>query len=536
MRDGPTRPQRGETGLTEIAPARPGSHRQAPAGRLQVPGWLVLVAVLAIQALLSVRLVKADTAFQDEAAYLWAGHREIAHLLHGTAVPPFAAYFSGSPVIYPPLGAMADSVGGLAGARILSLIFMLGATSLLWSVARRLYGVVAAFFAAALFAVLGPTLHLGAFATFDAMSVFLIALGTWCVVRAGNRRDATAWIVAAGVVLAVANATSYASTIYDVVVILLALTLAYPIPGGKQAVSRCLTLLTVIAVLLGAGLLIGGSYYRTGVAQTTVARVQGAASPLTVLGDAWLWTGLVILLALAGVVFSLLARQGWARTVPLAVFAAAAMLGPLEQAHLHTAASLNKHVGQGVWFAAIAAGYAVDRLVAAAPSAWSRAVTCGACAVALVFPATLGISQSRTFSSDWPNASTFIAILRPYVDHGDGRVLVEDPSIAEYYLSRAGSNWKRWSSTRNIVLPSGKSTGGPTSSAGVVGPGNKGVFDEFLLQGYFSLVALNFQDTTTLDLQLNKELKANPHYHIVQVVPYGPTPGTYIIWQYRRHR
>src|SRR6202043_3423546 len=103
------------------------------------------------------RLLGADTAFQDEATYLWAGHLEWAGLLHGSSVPPFATYFSGSPVIYPPLGALADSVGGLAGARVLSLVFMLGATVLLWGTAGRLFGRRAAFFAAALFAVLGPT-------------------------------------------------------------------------------------------------------------------------------------------------------------------------------------------------------------------------------------------------------------------------------------------------------------------------------------------------------------------------------------------
>ncbi len=76
-------------------------------------------------------------------------------------------------VIYPPLGAAADGLGGLAGARVLSLAFMLGATMLLWGAAARLFGRRASFFAAALFALLGTTLHLGVFATTDAMSLFL---------------------------------------------------------------------------------------------------------------------------------------------------------------------------------------------------------------------------------------------------------------------------------------------------------------------------------------------------------------------------
>ncbi|HEX3925252.1 MAG TPA: glycosyltransferase family 39 protein, partial [Streptosporangiaceae bacterium] len=162
------------------------------------PRWWPLAAVLIVQAVLSLRLVWVNTAFQDEATYLWAGHLEWANWLHGTPVPPFAAYFSGAPVIYPPLGALADSIGGLAAARILSLVFMLGATALLWGAADRLYGRRPAFFAAALFAVMGPTLHLGAFATYDAMAVFLVALATWLVVRAPDSGDATGRMVAAG--------------------------------------------------------------------------------------------------------------------------------------------------------------------------------------------------------------------------------------------------------------------------------------------------------------------------------------------------
>ena len=153
----------------------------------------------------------------------------------------------------PPIGALADSLGGLTAARILSLAFMLGATTALWATARRLFGRRAAFFAAALFAVLGPTLHLGAFATYDAMSLFLVALAAWLVVRAGDRQDATVWMLAAGAILALANATSYSSALFDPVVILVALFTAFPRPGGKLAAGRAVTLLAVVADPAHAG-------------------------------------------------------------------------------------------------------------------------------------------------------------------------------------------------------------------------------------------------------------------------------------------
>ncbi len=482
---------------------------------LAVPGWWPLLPVLAVQALLSLRLVRADTAFQDEAAYLWAGHLQWAHWLHGTPIPPFAAYFSGAPVFYPPAGALADAAGGLAGARILSLGFMLGATALLWATASRLYGRRAAFFAAALFAVLGPTLHLGAFATYDALSVLLVAAAAWCVVRAGQRQDATGWMLAAGTALALANAAAYPSALFDPIVIMLALLTAFPRPGGKPAAARCLTLLAVVAVLLTAGLLTGGSSYADGIGRTTLARAPGSDSPLTVLAHSWSWTGLVAVLAICGVIISWVTRQGPARTWLLAVLASAALLGPLEQGRLHTAASLNKHVGLGAWFAAIAAGYAADKFIASAPAGRNRTLTSAACVIALAFPLTLGASQSRAFSTDWPDAYSFISILRPLAGHGTGHLLIEDPSIAEYYLP-AGSHWKRWSSTRNIVLPSGASTGGPSSTA---------------TAGYFSLIALNFADTTPLDHRIADQLHQDPRYHTIAVIPYGPH-GTYIIWRY----
>jgi hypothetical protein len=80
------------------------------------------------------------------------------------------------------------------------------------------------------------------------------------------------------------------------------------------------------------------------------------------------------------------------------------------------------------------------------------------------------------------------------------------------------------------VLPGGRSTGGPSQSAGVVGPGNAGTYAQYIAQGYFSYVALNYADTTDLDLQIQADLERNPRYHRISVVPYGQ--GTYVIFKY----
>ncbi len=522
------------TALPQSATAA--SHRlERPVGQGVVGNW-PLAVILAVQALLSLRLVRADTAFQDEALYLWAGHLEWAHVFHGTPLPPYPSYFSGSPVIYPPLVALVDSVGGLIAARILSLAFMLGVTTMLWATTDRLFGRRAAFFGAALFAVLGPTLHLGSFATYDAMSFLLLVLAAWFVVRAGDGQDVTGWMIAAGVALTLANATSYPSALFDPVVILLALVTAFPKPGGKLAAGRALTLVAIVAVLVTGLLLIGGSPYVHGVKVTTLARAAGTDSPLTVLIHFWSWTGIILIAAVCGAVISWISQPRSPRTWLLTLLAAAALLAPVEQASLYTTASLDKHGDFGAWFAAIAAGYAIDVLIASAPAGNMRTVTGGACILALSFPVSLGISQSRIFATNWPSSSAFVAILRGLADGSSGRLLVEDPSIAEYYLP-AGNQWERWSSTRNIVLPSGTPTGGPSEKAGIVGAGNAGTFAMYIKEGYFSIVALNFADTTSLDKSIAIDLGHNRHYHKIQVVPYGfgsssQAAGTYVIWRY----
>ena len=237
--------------------------------------WPLLV-VLAIQVCLSVRLVWSNTAFQDEALYLRAGHLEWAHWLHQAPIPDFPSYFSGSPVIYPPLGALADSVGGLAAARILSLCFMLGVTGLLWATTDRLYGQRAALLAAALFATLAGTQFLGAFATFDAMALFLLALATWLGVRAADAEFPTRLVplVAAGVVLAAADAVKYATALFTPAVVVVVALAVWRRHGLGAAATSGLTVLGSWLIPITAAVFAGGRDYWLGITTSTVKRPE----------------------------------------------------------------------------------------------------------------------------------------------------------------------------------------------------------------------------------------------------------------------
>src|SRR6185437_1216929 len=309
------------------SPSEP-SGRQAP--RTLTPralAWmpvLTLVVILTTQAMLSARLISSFTAFNDEALYIGAGQMEWLHWLHGTPIPLYQTYFSGAPVLFPALGALADGVGGLTAARLLSLGFMLGATLLLWSTARRLYDWPTASLGAAIWAVLGPTQHLGAYATYDAMALFLIALAAWFATGRRDKEDATGWILAAAVTLAVANATKYASAIFDPVVIALAVVSAWPRPGGKIALRRGTLLTASLTGMLALLIRLGGPLYLRGIEQTTLERTSNTTSMLTVLDQSWHWIGAVALLAAVAVVL------GWRGPASMlnVLFAVAVLLVP----------------------------------------------------------------------------------------------------------------------------------------------------------------------------------------------------------------
>jgi hypothetical protein len=300
------------------------------------------MCVLTVQAVLSMRLIWSNTAFLDEATYLYVGHVELAHWLTGSSVPAYPTYLSGVPVIYPPLAALANDVGGLAAARILSLCFMLGGTSLLWGMTSRLADRRSAFFAAAIFAALGPTQYLGAFATYDAMALFLMTAAAWCVVAARDRADSTLLVLAGAALLALANATKYATGLFDPVIIgLAALSVAAKRgikPGMGRAGYVAVTSTGILAILLA----VGGPFYVTGVLSTTLARATGGSSPLMVLIDAAKWIGPACLLAALAVAMVALAHHDRFQLTTFALLAAAGLLAPVNQARLATIMSSPK--------------------------------------------------------------------------------------------------------------------------------------------------------------------------------------------------
>ena len=87
--------------------------------------WLPLAVILAVQTVLSARLIPLSIATGDESLYIYSGHQLIYEMWHGGGSPYYETFFSGSPYLYPVMAAVIDHVGGLAAVRLASLFFML---------------------------------------------------------------------------------------------------------------------------------------------------------------------------------------------------------------------------------------------------------------------------------------------------------------------------------------------------------------------------------------------------------------------------
>jgi 4-amino-4-deoxy-L-arabinose transferase-like glycosyltransferase len=519
------------TAVRTERPSAPSPLERFAASR--VGRWIVervpLLAVLFLQTVLSYRL--HNSAFQDEALYLFAGHREIGWLLHHTPTyDNYATYFSGAPFLYPVAGAAADGLFGLEGARALSLLCMLAATALVWSTSRALYGRHAAACASALFGVAAPTIFLGRLATYDAPALLLLAISFWAVVRTARRP--APFVLLAVPPAALAVGTKYAALLYVPVIALVAVLCGRF--GGEERGRGWLAALlrgALFSVGLGA-LLYGwlqllGPAFREGIAETTTHRAAGGdALALIAVRSAEYGAG-VFALAVLGIYVDLrrARRSGAARQARLArmllsgALAAAALLAPAYQMHLHTLTSLHKHVGFGLLFAAPIAGVALAAVLRAGARDPRRL---GLALLACLSLTAAALDQSAALYRQWPDASVMVSALRTQIRPVTGHYLAEESEVPRYYTADLTEPYQ-WFGT--YVFDYTDHSGNHLTGAPA--------YRQAIADGYFDVIVLRYGPTAALDTQIDGQLKAQRGYALVAKIraddSYGV--GTYYIWR-----
>ena len=296
---------------------------------------------------------------------------------------------------------------------------MLGTTTLLWSTASRLYGQRAALLSAALFATLAGTQFLGAFATYDAMALLLLALAAWLGVRCADSQRWTRAIllITTGVVLVAADAVKYATALFTPVVIVVVAMTVWRKHGRSAGLAAGLTVLGSWLLLVIAAITAGGPEYWQGISISTLARPQSSVPAEAILQRAYMWTSLILVLAALGAVLAYRSEPRGKLLVP--VLAAAGLLAPAEQARLHTAVSLQKHVVFGAWFAAIAAGYAMARLSRVDHGYGWAPVMALPIAASTLFGS---MGQAASLFAVWPNSADAVTLIRAELRSSSGQL------------------------------------------------------------------------------------------------------------------
>lgn len=521
----PKEPETRSLGRIRLPKPSPGA--QPAANRGSRRSWVsraVLLAILILQAVLSLRM--HNTAFEDEALFLYSGHLEIAHLLHGAALQgTYASYFPGVPVLYPVLGAAADGLGGLAAARALSLAEMLATTALLYTLTRRLFNERVALCAALMFAVSEGAILLGRLATNDASALLLLALASWIVVRTASWRP-RAYLLAAPVA-ALAVATDYWTLLYLPAVALLAGLAAQPY-RGRAALARSLLLATVMAELLAAAVALSSRQYLTAFASTALARSPGPSQLASIARNSALWGGLLIAAAAFGAVcYAIRARTEpteqiappgeRGRRIALGVtLTVAAVATVAYQAYLNSGVSLDRHIGLGLFFGAPMAGLGLARLVGDHFRRVQLGIIVWAAAV------TLGLAQASQLFGSWVDSSALNQQLARQLRPG-ARYLVENDDIPIYYLrAQPGAQPSQFTSTFFISYRTG---------SGQVLSGKAG-FLAAVRAGYFRVISYDSTVTPALDRSLAAALRASPRYRLVATVPEiaGDFRATSYVW------
>ena len=465
----------------------------------------LLALVLGAQAVVSLRLT--NTAFQDEALYLYYGHWERSSWASGTEIYTHPdAFFSGAPQLYPVFGSYLDSVGGLQLARVFSLMCMLSATIAVYWATKVLfhadYGTGAPLAGAMTFSLSAPVIFLGHFATYDALSFALITWATALAIWSATKRKSLWWSVPIGTLLALAVAIKYASAIVVPITLLLTLLGINDRTYRSRAVSRGLLAGSILIALLAASALTWAHGDLQGLVATTLNRHMGQTSPpLTLLTAIGLWAGVPLAIMLIGGLM-LLRRQ----PVLALVLLGGTVIAMAFQIRTGDITSLHKHITLGLIFGAPLAGVALGRLTAK---------KLGVIMVAGVLWIVLmtGLAQSRSLFLHWPNTQGLVQTLAPsFKANPTMRTVGDIPEPIQYALRDMSEPWQ-WTGTYD-------------GSFGYAGLTGIAAYQKALADNYFQLAYFN--GSSTYSAQLQGEM---PGYGFKKTATVESNGSTWTIWQ-----
>jgi 4-amino-4-deoxy-L-arabinose transferase-like glycosyltransferase len=466
----------------------------------------LLGAICTVFAVISLRVKANPNPFQDEGLYLFMGHRMIDHIVSGVHVSEYpGACFSGAPGLHPVVGAIADSVAGVQGARLVSLFFVCIAIVATYGIGTELFGKLSGLLGASAFALCGSVIFISQLATMDAMALCLMTLGCWLTVYSANH-DKLLWAPIVGLILTLAFLTKYATAVYVPGIAAIGMLLAWRhIRWG--AFRRWCLIVTATAASVFFILTFWAEDLKGGIVSTTTSRTP--LNPTPRIDMVWYvveWVGPWLLLAVLG---ALTQARRWPLSV---VLLAMSVIGPLQQIRIGEITSLSKHIAFGIVFAAPLIGSLLAWIFKR--SRWvGLPITV---AVAAVMVAS-GTRYSEEFLTTWVDDREIVAQLREEVAISPGKAILGEEPSAQRYALRTVTAPEQWNDT--FVLLYGNKTG-------------LAAYHEAIDQTHFGTIYLTLD--TVNGRQINQYLtNFETPYRLSNKVPFyrrGQIAGYYLVW------
>jgi len=480
-----------------------------------------LPLILVFQALISWTLLR-NTAFQDEALYIYAGEQIWWHWLQGLPLlADYSYYFSGNPYVYPIIGGALDLLGGLELARLFSLVCMLIVTACGYYVTKQLFTQKSAVFAALFFVCQGPVLFLSRLATYDPLCICVVAVAAALAVNAGQAQRP--WrALGIGPLLVLAFGAKYAALLFmPPVLALLALCALLRWGWISMLVRGALGVLSLgVAGVLAAKVVLhfDPSMLHAVNATTTNRIVAGVYSRPALAEHVVQMVGLSYAVGLAGLVF---ARKK--RLLIALLFLGSALLVPAYHIYKAELISLDKHLGFSMFFVMPVAGYALASL-----SGFRRAFSPGRywlAGVAICLMLFLvGTGEAQYMYSSWPSTTDLAYVLKTQVRPGSGRYLAEQYEVSQYNLRDVSYTWQ-WTGLDFFAY---------TDKQGHYYLGNE-AYVKAINDGYFDLIQLNYGYDIQTAILISHAIEQSKKYDLIDVIPFRDAYGTGHFWIWRKH-
>lgn len=480
-----------------------------------------LPLILAVQAVVSWALLR-NTAFQDEALYIYAGQQIWNHWLVGRPLlDNYSYYFSGYPYIYPIIGGLLDLLGGLELARLFSLVCMMIVTACGYYITKQFFDQKSAVFAAIFFVCQGPVLFLSRLATYDPLCLCLLAIGATLAVNASQAQRP--WrSLSIGPLLVLAFLAKYAALLF-IPSILATLALCTLLRWGwkSMVVRGMLGMLSVMAAGTLAAIVIlhlDPSMLHA-ISATTLSRVVAVEySRLALVEEVVTMVGISYVLGLVGLVFA----QRKYRLIGLLLLGSALFV-PAYHIYKAELISLDKHLGFSMFFVMPIAGYALASLSGLRRTHSSGHYWFAGVAVCLML-FLIGTGEARNLYSQWPDTTSLVYAVETQIRPASGHYLAEQSEVLRYYTENDTYTWQ-WIDPYFFQY---------TDKQGHFYQGTE-AYIKAIDDGYFDLIELDFGATVQFDHTISRAIAQSQKYDLIDKIPQWDSYGAsyFFLWRKR---